>query len=166
MTRGAFGILSRGKAMTHGTPQERFQTLLRQDRRFMPEAYNFVFEALDYTVRLKHKPKSTDSGMTSQHVTGQDLLEGIRQHAIASFGCLAPTVLDCWGVGQSEDFGDIVFNLIEYGLMGSQESDSKADFAKGYDGLPFHAVFSVKPVLEYSPEKDEWKASYESAVYG
>jgi uncharacterized repeat protein (TIGR04138 family) len=152
--------------MSQDSPQQRFQTLLRKDRRYMAEAYNFVFEALDYTVRVKHNGTSADTNSPSQHVTGQDLLEGIRQHAIQSFGCLVPVVLKSWGVTRSEDFGEIVFNLIDYGLMGSQDSDSKSDFANGYDGLPFQQVFGVTPVFEYNADKDEWKATYESAVYG
>ncbi|MEM7261627.1 MAG: Minf_1886 family protein [Planctomycetota bacterium] len=148
------------------SPQERFQALLRADTRFKPEAYNFIFEALDHTVREKYGEGEEDTASASRHVTGPDLLEGIRDLAIESFGCLASTVLDCWGIGQSDDFGELVFNLVEYGLMGSQESDSKEDFSDGYGGLPLADVFYVRPTLDYDPERDEWTASYESAVYG
>ncbi|MCA8962600.1 MAG: hypothetical protein KDC38_18875 [Planctomycetes bacterium] len=153
--------------MEPATPQERFQALLRHDPRYKPEAYNFIFEALDHTVRLKYGDDLDEElPPGNQHVSGPDLLEGIRELAIESFGCLAGTVLDCWGIHRTNDFGEIVFNLVEYGLMGSQESDSKEDFADGYDGLPLHEVFVVRPVLDYDPDRDEWTASYENAVFG
>jgi len=161
--------------MDHGSPQERFQALLRSDRRFRPEAYNFVFEALDHTVQTKYsdedgKTEAQDSdestALVSRHVTGPDLLEGVRQLAIDHFGCLAHTVMERWGITESIDFGEIVFNLVEYGLMGSQESDSKEDFRDGYGGAPLRDVFTVHPELEYYPERDEWTATYKGAVFG
>ncbi len=152
--------------MDSSSPQERFQSLLRNDKRFKPEAYNFVFEALDHTVRTKYGDCDETAAPSSQHVTGPDLLEGIRELALEMFGCLAGTVIDCWGIEKSDHFGDIVFNLVEYGLMGSQDSDSKEDFSGGYDGIPLGDVFFVRPTLDYDPERDEWTASYDSAVYG
>jgi uncharacterized repeat protein (TIGR04138 family) len=135
------------------TAAEKFRNLLSKDRRFDPEAYNFIYEALEWT--LKHLA-STDRH-SSQHVTGQELLEGIRQFAIDQFGCLARTVLETWGVRATDDFGEIVFNLVEHDLMGKQDSDSKDDFHDIYD---FGEVFDLEPVFRYAADKDEWKASY------
>jgi uncharacterized repeat protein (TIGR04138 family) len=91
------------------------------------------------------------------HVSGQELLEGVRLLAIEQFGCLAETVLATWGVHGTEDFGEIVFNLVEFDLMGKQESDTKEDFRSVYD---FQEVFDVSPVFAYSPEEDLWSAAY------
>lgn len=147
--------------------QDRLSLLLRKDPRFSLEAYNFIFEALDYTVRLKYGDDAREAnGPAGQHVTGQDLLEGIRRFALEGFGCLAATVFAEWGIRRSDDFGEIVFNLVEHGLMGKQDSDSKADFLGGYGGRPLDEVFRVRPIFEYYPERDEWKASYESVVHG
>ena len=135
------------------TAAEKFRNLLSSDKRFDPEAYNFVYEALDWT--LKHITKPERRG--NQHVTGRELLEGVRQYAIDQFGCLTRTVLDSWGVSTTDDFGEIVFNLVEYDLMGKQDSDSREDFHELYD---FSEAFDLSPVFWYSVEKDEWKAAY------
>ena len=153
--------------MEGSSPQERFEELIRQDSRFHPEAYKFVYDALDFTVRNKYsdveESYDEDDDSQSQHVTGQDLLEGLRIFALEEFGCMAATVFDAWGVRRSEDFGEIVFNLVEHGLMGRQESDCKEDFAGGYGGRTFFEVFQVRPVIDYIPERDEWKTSYVNA---
>ena len=166
--------------MDGSSPQERFEELVRNDPRFHPEAYKFVYDALDHTVRLKytdeddasepnpdemltHETDPDDVPPASQHVTGHDLLEGLRLFALEEFGCMAATVFDAWGVRRSEDFGEIVFNLVAHGLMGKQESDSKEDFSGGYGGRTFYEVFQVRPIIEYCPERDEWKTSYVSA---
>lgn len=135
------------------TAAEKFQRLLASDKRYDPEAYNFVYEALDWT--LKHVAGT--NGRRGQHVTGKELLEGIRQYAIEQFGCLAKTVFERWGVRATDDFGEIVFNLVEYDLMGKQDSDTKEDFRDVYS---FDEVFELSPVFCYSAEKDEWKAAY------
>ncbi len=152
--------------MEDSSPQERFEYLIRTDRRYHPEAYRFIYDALDYTVRLKHGANGSTGDADepeNYHVTGMDLLEGLRLYALDEFGCLAAAVFEAWGVRRSEDFGEIVFNLVEHELMGKQESDSRQDFACGYGGRPFREVFDVRPVLEYSSERDEWKTSYVSA---
>jgi uncharacterized repeat protein (TIGR04138 family) len=135
------------------TAAERFHRVLESDPRYDPEAYNFLYEALDYTI----KNVVSNKNRTSQHVTGQELLEGIRRFAIEQFGCLARAVLETWGIRRTDDFGDMVFNLVAQDLMGKQDSDSKVDFQRVYD---FEDVFDVKPVLSYASERREWKASY------
>ena len=135
------------------TAAEKFRRLLQKDRRYDPEAYNFVYEALDFT--LKNVVKSP--GRSSQHVSGTELLDGIRRYSIEEFGCLAQTVLESWGVRETRDFGEIVFNLVKHDLMGKQESDSKEDFHSLYD---FEDVFDLSPVFCYCPEREEWKAAY------
>jgi uncharacterized repeat protein (TIGR04138 family) len=148
------------------TAAEKFRNLLARDRRYDAEAYNFIYEALDWT--LKNVVKDDDSQgkgrRSGRHVTGPELLEGVRRYAIDQFGCLSRTVLETWGVFTTDDFGEIVFNLIEHDLMGKQESDSKADFHGVYE---FAEAFDVSPVFCYAPERDEWRAAYVSrASYG
>ncbi len=132
---------------------EKFRILIKNDPRYHPEAYNFVYEALDYTLKYVITPRSR----SNQHVTGQELLEGARRHAIDQFGCLAQLVLTSWGIKGTSDIGEIVFNLVEYDLMGKQESDSKLDFFNIYS---FDEAFDVKPVFSYRPDRDEWSTSY------
>ena len=60
-------------------------------------------------------------------------MEGLRQYAIKQFGFMALTVFEQWGVKQDADFGNIVFNLVESGLMGKTETDSREDFKNTCD---------------------------------
>ena len=78
-------------------------------------------------------------------MSGQQLLEGIREFALRQYGPMAITVLDEWGVRRCEDFGEIVFNLVDHGhgLFGKTETDSREDFKGGYD---FEEAFK-KPFL-------------------
>ena len=135
------------------TAAEKFRTLLRNDRRFDAEAYNFIYEALDFT--LKNVVRKAPDG--SQHVKGQELLEGVKRYSIEQFGCLAQMVLEAWGVKNIGDFGRMVFNLVEYDLMGKQDGDRLEDFENLYN---FQEAFDVAPLFCYSRDKDQWRVSY------
>jgi uncharacterized repeat protein (TIGR04138 family) len=121
---------------------EQLEDIVRQDPRYDREAYLFLRDALDFTVKARKKAKEID-----QHVTGQQLLEGIRQYALKQFGPMVPTVFEYWGVRRGEDFGEMVFNFIRVGLFGKTESDSLEDFHGGYS---FHDAFVV-PFLPAKP---------------
>src|SRR3989338_159101 len=98
--------------------------VLNKDRRYSPESYSFVMAALDFTAkRLKRKG----------HMTGQELLDGIRDYALEQFGPLVRTVFEHWGIKETNDFGEIVFNMIGAGILGKSECDSKDDFDNRYD---------------------------------
>lgn len=98
--------------------------ILERDARYKTGAYLFVREALDHTVRQLEKPR---------HVSGPELLEGIRQYALAQYGPVAKRVLHEWGISECIDFGHIVFNLVNEGLLGKTNEDSIEDFSGGYD---------------------------------
>src|SRR5262249_23199933 len=67
------------------------------------------------------------------HVSGQELLAGIRDLALREFGFMARTVFHMWGIQRTDDFGDIVFNLVEAGLMNKTDEDTRQDFHDVYD---------------------------------
>lgn len=115
------------------------------DPRYRVDAYRFVFEALEFTIQKLGEKR---------HVTGQELLQGIREYALQEFGMLAKMVLGRWGVTCTEDFGEIVFNLVEENLMGKTDTDTRADFRDGYD---FEEAFWVEPRKQVFrlPEKTE-----------
>ncbi len=110
----------------------KIKEIIKKDPRYLPQAYQFVFEALDYTTNIlgKSQHKTTD---LERHVTGKQLMEGVRQYAIKQFGFMALTLFEQWGIKQGEDFGNIVFNLVENGLMGKTETDTIEDFKNIYD---------------------------------
>jgi uncharacterized repeat protein (TIGR04138 family) len=114
--------------------------ICKEDSRFDRKAYTFVRQALDHTVK-ELKKKNPDRTGKSQHVTGAELLEGIRAFALDQFGPLTKTVLNLWGITRCSDFGDIVFNLIEYNVFSKTDSDRREDFGNIYD---FDEAF-VKP---------------------
>lgn len=114
--------------------------ICKEDPRFDRKAYDFVRLGLDHTVKELRK-KDTARAERSRHVTGPELLEGLRAYALEQYGPLAKTVLTTWGVRRCRDFGDIVFNLIEYNVFSKTENDRREDFSDIYD---FEDAF-VKP---------------------
>ena len=126
------------------TSFEEYIRLAREsDPRFEADAYLFLRDALDLTVREMRKRWDSDD----RHVSGPELLDGFRRLALQQFGPMVPTVLDAWGIRCTDDIGDMVFNLIEIGAFGKNDTDSKDDFVAVYD---FHEAF-VKP---FRPDKD------------
>ncbi len=114
--------------------------IFMQDPRYKPAAYAFLQQALDFTIKMLNKPAGTGP---QRHVTGQELLEGIRCFTLKEYGPMSMTVLTSWGIRSTEDFGEMVFNLVENKLLGKTEEDKKEHFANGYN---FHDAF-VKPFL-------------------
>jgi uncharacterized repeat protein (TIGR04138 family) len=111
--------------------EERLKEVVARDGRYHVNAYRFVYEALDYTVKQLEKKR---------HISGRELLEGIKNLAIEQFGGLAVMVFDVWGVRKTADFGNIVFNLVEADLMSRSEEDSREDFDGVYE---FREVFRI-----------------------
>ena len=103
--------------------------IVAKDTRFARDAYTFVREALDFTQKLAGK----ETRGAIRHVSGQELLEGIRQFALQQFGPMTATVLEEWGVKSCRDFGEIVFNMVESRLLQKTDQDSRKDFQQGYD---------------------------------
>jgi uncharacterized repeat protein (TIGR04138 family) len=118
---------------------EAVKQIFDNDSRYDMEAYIFMREALDYTIKMLEKP---DAG-PSRHLSGQELLEGLRQYALSEFGPMSLKVLASWGISSSDDFGAIVFNLVNAGEFGKTDDDKAEDFSGGYD---FHDAFA-KPFL-------------------
>ena len=117
---------------------EKVELVAERDGRYRKEAYFFVFEALQYTV--------TSLGLTGElrHVTGRQLLDGIKEFALEQFGPMTKTVLEHWGLTQTRDFGEIVFNLVNAGLMGKTDEDTIDDFVDVYD---FVAAFDWRKAI-------------------
>ena len=95
-----------------------------REPRYHEHAYLFVLSALEYC-----QSKLTER----RHLSGRELLEGCRALAIDRYGLLARTVLEYWGVSTTSDFGDVVFALVDLGLLQSQPTDTREEFADVYD---------------------------------
>lgn len=122
------GILSYTMAERKRKPNiNKVMALLKvidRDKRYDPESYSLVMSALDFTTR-----KLSRRG----HVSADELLEGIKEYTIEQFGPMSRIVLEHWGIKSTNDFGEIVFNMIDVGMLGKTESDSKEDFDNRFD---------------------------------
>lgn len=122
--------------------------IVEQDSRYDREAYAFLRQALDFChkseakagkkARLADKPGEN-------HVSVALLLDGIRRYALQEYGPMAMMVLNSWGVKSCDDFGEIVFKMVEHRLLSVTEQDTREEFRKGFDFFEaFRAPF--KPV--------------------
>ncbi len=103
--------------------------ICERDSRYSEDAYAFVLESLAYTQKKFKRPK---------HVTGRELLDGISELLMEQYGPMALSVLKHWGIKGTEDFGNIVFNLLENKVLSKTDEDRMDDFKNVYD---FEVVF-------------------------
>jgi uncharacterized repeat protein (TIGR04138 family) len=140
-------------------PSHPLAQLLQRDRRYPLDAYLFILEALSFAQeslgmgqeppaeelesagvaeeepvgRGKPKPPRPRRRRSERHLTGQQLCEAARHYALQQYGYLARTVLASWGVTRTDDFGELVFNMIEIGQMRKTRKDKREDFHDVYD---------------------------------
>ncbi len=126
--------------------------ILQRDKRFDPHAYFFLKDALDFTL----KRIAEGNGGQARHVSGPELVTGLRDLALEQFGPMAATLMSEWGVRQCGDIGDMVFHLIEEQIFGKQESDRPEDFSGNFDleeslRIPFIPVSRRNPSSTPTP---------------
>ena len=117
-----------------------------RDGRYSYRAFEFLQEGLEYSVRRLGREEAEGA---ERHVSGQELLDGLREYAKRLFGPLAGYVWRSWGVHHTIDWGHIVFLLVEHQMLRSQEEDSIEDFSKGFD---FDEAFVKGYRIELPPE--------------
>jgi uncharacterized repeat protein (TIGR04138 family) len=124
------------------------ERIVERDSRYTREAYGLLREALDHTQQQVHKK----SRGKVRHVSGQELLDGIREYVLDQYGPMSMTVLEEWGIHNTGDIGEVVFNMVEHGLLAKTDEDSRTDFAKGYGfDEAFRKPFLPKSKLERPP---------------
>jgi uncharacterized repeat protein (TIGR04138 family) len=136
-------------------PTDPIARLLEEDRRYKLDAYVFLFEALHYAQDVlqmgaesptEPAPADDEPRGPEHHVSGQELCEAIRRYALHQYGYMAKTVLNRWGIHRTNDFGEIVFNLIRVGRMRKTPSDTQVDFNDLYDfDVAFKKQFKITP---------------------
>jgi uncharacterized repeat protein (TIGR04138 family) len=112
--------------------------VVKRDPRYSYEAYEFLQQALSHTLQqLGREPTPETVENTAaepkHHVTGPELLEGVRSLALREFGLMARTVFHMWGIRKTDDFGEMVFNLVEGKLMSKAPNDRREDFCDIFD---------------------------------
>ncbi len=122
-----------------------------RDRRYAPDAYHFLHDGLLRTLK-----QIQDKEKKPRQISGAELAAGLREFALEQFGPLAMTVLDRWGVRTTRDFGEIVFRLLEAGLLGKTEEDKIEDFDNLYD---FDAAFRAPFRPKRAPRRTSKSAS-------
>jgi uncharacterized repeat protein (TIGR04138 family) len=116
------------------TYQVRLAAIVQRDPRYAYEAYEFVFAALSHTQkRLGRTPGDADVPGPQHHVSGRELVYGIRDLALREFGLMARIVFRLWGIKCTGDFGEIVFNLVAENLMSKTDQDRRSDFQDLFD---------------------------------
>jgi uncharacterized repeat protein (TIGR04138 family) len=102
------------------TAAERVLTRLRRRYpRYAEPAYLFILQALHHRMHQLESPR---------HLSGSELADGVRELALVRFGPMARTVLEHWGIHSTADMGEIVFAMVECGILTKQPTDSREDF--------------------------------------
>ena len=109
---------------------DQLRKIAADDGRYSAEAFRFVFESLEPAVRIAGRESCEGH---ERHVSGQELLQGLKDHAVDTFGPLAGHVWRSWGLKRTVDWGEIVFALVKAGLLNRQDTDSIEDFRDGFD---------------------------------
>ena len=112
---------------------EEFYTIIERiyerDHRYKEDAYEFVMEALTFTQKKNRR---------FTHVTGDEILNGMKELLLEKYGPMTLTVLNFWGIRATQDFGNIVFHLVENKILSKTEEDNIENFKDAYD---FQEVF-------------------------
>jgi uncharacterized repeat protein (TIGR04138 family) len=150
-------------------PSHPLYQLLERDRRYTLDAYLFVLESLSFAQetlgmgaepaaeeleplaeveagKQRSRPGRGRKRQAERHVSGQQLCEAARLYGLQQYGYLAPTVLATWGIRATDDFGAIVFNMIDIGQMRKTKADRREDFCGVYefaDGFTRDLAFVV-----------------------
>jgi uncharacterized repeat protein (TIGR04138 family) len=112
-------------------PTQSLQEIADSVGTYPVDAFRFVQEGLSFAVGKVHG-EMTDPKM-NRHVTGQQLCQGLREYALATWGLMARAVLARWGITSTMDFGRIVFALIDASYMQKTETDTIEDFQNVFD---------------------------------
>lgn len=103
---------------------DQVEKIYQQDSRYKPESYEFVMQALFFTQKQLNR---------KGHVSAPELLDGIKEFALEQFGPMSHTVLEHWGIKSTDDLGNMVFNMVQNGLLRKTEDDNLEDFKGAYD---------------------------------
>jgi uncharacterized repeat protein (TIGR04138 family) len=114
---------------------QKLEEITGKDRRYQADAYEFVMQAIGFTQKKLNR---------EGHISGKELLEGIREFGLQQYGPLTKAVFERWGIKTTDDFGKIVFNMVENGLVRKTETDSQNDFKDVYHFNEALDIFKVK----------------------
>ena len=106
---------------------------LSRSTKYPIDGFIFVQRGLDFTVKGIHGEVEEPDPTVSRHVNGQQLCTGLKEYAIEQYGLMARTVLRSWNINSCDDFGHIVFAMVEADMMQQTDKDTLDDFVGVYD---------------------------------
>ena len=143
--------------------EEVVEGIVKRDARYHRDAYHFLRDALDFTQSLinrksRRSPKKRSGTQVvadePKHVSGPELMLGVREYALEQYGPMATTLFEEWGIRRTRDFGEIVFNMVREGLLSKTETDRLEDFDDVYDfSTAFRDPFLPGSKLKRSPNR-------------
>lgn len=108
---------------------EALNAVTHRDTRYDREAYTFLRDALEFTLKKRRKARKDEP----TDVPASELLDGFRLYALKECGPMASLVLGSWGVHSCEDVGNLVFNLVEANVFSKTDRDTMGEFQGGFD---------------------------------
>lgn len=132
---------------------EALDAIIARDARYDREAYVFLRDALEYTLKKRRKAQKD----APSDVPASELLDGFRLYALKECGPMARLVLDYWGVRSCEDIGNLVFNLVQANVFSKTDRDTVEEFRAGFD---FDEAF----VAPFQPRRKKLSGSGSRAV--
>jgi uncharacterized repeat protein (TIGR04138 family) len=133
------------------TTRKTLEQVVQESGRYPLEAFEFVRHGLNHTVHQIHgEAKAKSDGDAACHVSGQQLCWGLRNFAVQRYGLLAKTVLAHWNILRTNDFGRIVFAMVDSRLMQKTDDDDPRDFDSVFD---FQSAFDppARPLTPHPP---------------
>ena len=136
---------------------EKINQIIAEDPRYNANAYYFLLKCLNYSFdKFKKVFIDSEKAEKSKHISGEQLLQGIGEIALLDFGYMTQAVFNCWGITKTQDWGEIVYNMILRNLLSESDTDCKVDFKDVYDFVDaFDKAFFKQ---EYYKLPDEFKA--------
>lgn len=123
---------------------------IRASAPYARQAFVFVQDGLEYTVKRVHgDPSQLPVG--ERHISGEQLCDGLRELAIKKYGLMARTVLEHWNIQRTDDFGRIVFAMVNAGIWSSTEEDKLDDFFGIYS---FEEAFDPTVIVDFLTDGD------------
>jgi len=142
--------------------EEAVEGIVKRDPRYHRDAYAFLRDALDFTQSLVNRKSRRSSKKRAsedvveeepKHVSGPELLKGVRNFALEQYGPMTEMVFEEWGITRTRDFGEIVFNMVGKGLLSKTDTDRLEDFEQVYEfSAAFRDPFLPLSKLSASPE--------------
>lgn len=108
--------------------EDAVSAIVETDQTYQKDAYFFLRDSLDYTVKYQRNGELEEHS----HVSGLELLDGMREYALKEFGPMSLAILESWGIKSSRDVGALVYNLIEAEAFGRSDDDDQSDFDRWF----------------------------------